>query len=219
MLKELSTNNSVIDSRGIGNTTSGNKSFTISQCANDTAGLLDGLNIHRKIDVLGFSIGSLTAQELTLTHPEKVNRLILYASSCGGKLGIPPTPAVVKDFYVLGNPQMQRNMSYIQNAKVQADLLFPKKWIQENSNYVEKLRKPDEFINPVTIKREVILAFPGFLQTGSCNLLDTIKVPLVIVGTEDAAIPAANSLMLGRIPACADKSRRTWSAVAVSRRI
>ena len=42
-LKELSTNNSVIvfDSRGIGNTTLGNKPFTISQFANDTAGLLN----------------------------------------------------------------------------------------------------------------------------------------------------------------------------------
>jgi mannitol-specific phosphotransferase system IIBC component len=63
-LKELSTNNSVIvfDSRGIGNTTLGNKPFTISQFANDTAGLLDALKINKKVDVLGFSLGSLTAQ-------------------------------------------------------------------------------------------------------------------------------------------------------------
>jgi pimeloyl-ACP methyl ester carboxylesterase len=49
-LKELSTNNSVIvfDSRGIGNTTLGNKPFTISQFANDTAGLLDALKINKK---------------------------------------------------------------------------------------------------------------------------------------------------------------------------
>ncbi len=147
-------------------------------------------------------MGSLTAQELTFIHPEKVNRLILYASSCGGKHGIPPTPAAVKDFAILANPEIQQIMSYAQNVRVQADLLFPKKWIQENPNYTEKLPKPGEEVNPVTIKREVFLAFRSFLQTGSCNLLGTIKVPtLVIVGTEDAAIPAANSLMIaGRIP-------------------
>lgn len=46
-LKELSANNSVIifDSCGIGNTTMGNKPFTINQFANDTAGLLDALKI------------------------------------------------------------------------------------------------------------------------------------------------------------------------------
>ncbi|MFY9873034.1 MAG: alpha/beta hydrolase [Candidatus Nitrosopolaris sp.] len=61
--------------------TLGNKPFTISQFANDTAGLLNALKINKKADVLGFSLGSLTARELTLGHPEKVNKLILYASS------------------------------------------------------------------------------------------------------------------------------------------
>ena len=90
-------------------------------------------------------------------------------------------------------------MSYIQNAKVQADLLFPKKWIQENPNYAEKLPKPGELINPTTVKSEVFFAFRSFLQTGSCNLLGMIKAPtLVIVGTEDVAIHAANSLILAR---------------------
>jgi hypothetical protein len=68
-------------------------------------------------------------------------------------------------------------MSYIKNAKVEADLLFPKKWIQENPSYVEKLPKPGELINPATVKREVFLAFRIFLQTGSCNLIGTIKAP------------------------------------------
>ena len=41
-------------------------------------------------------MGTFIAQELTLLHPEKVNRLILYASSCGGKENIPESPEVVK---------------------------------------------------------------------------------------------------------------------------
>jgi len=204
-LKELSTNNSVIvfDSRGIGNTTLGNKPFTISQFANDTAGLLGALKINKKVDILGFSLGSLTAQELTLGHPEKVNKLILYASSCGGKEATLPTPAILKDFAILGNPEIQKNMSYVQNVKVLGDFLFPKKWIQENPNYVEKLPKPGEFINPVILKRQAFNAFPSFMQTGTCDLLGTIKAPtLVIVGTQDAASnPVHNSLVLAeRIP-------------------
>ena len=203
-LKVLSANNSVIvfDSRGIGNTTLGNKPFTITQFANDTAGLLDALKINKKVDVLGFSLGSLTAQELTLGHPEKVNKLILYASTCGGKHFIPPTAAILNDFAILGNPEIQKNMSYIQNVRVQGDLLFPKKWIRENPNYAEKLPKPGELVNPITVKRQAFVAFPSFMQTGSCDSLGTIKAPtLVIVGTEDASIPVPNSLMLAeRIP-------------------
>src|SRR5439155_1592502 len=85
-LKSLSSNHTVIifDNRGIGNTTSGTKPFSIQQFANDTVGLLDSLKI-QKADVLGYSIGSFIAQQLTVTHPEKVNRLILVAASCGGK--------------------------------------------------------------------------------------------------------------------------------------
>jgi hypothetical protein len=40
-------------------------------------------------------------------------------------------------------------MSYVQNVRVLGDLLFPKKWIQENPNFVEKLPKPGELIRPV----------------------------------------------------------------------
>lgn len=93
MLNELSSNNTVLvfDSRGIGNNTSGNKPFSIGLFANDTVGLLDALNISKKVDVLGFSLGSLVAQEIAYMHPERVNRLTLYGSLCGGKELIPPS--------------------------------------------------------------------------------------------------------------------------------
>ncbi|MGA9170325.1 MAG: hypothetical protein WBZ20_09290, partial [Nitrososphaeraceae archaeon] len=42
----------VFDNRGIGNTTTGIKPFSIQQFANDTTGLLDALKI-QKADVLG----------------------------------------------------------------------------------------------------------------------------------------------------------------------
>ena len=97
ILKDLSSNHTVIifDNRGVGNTTAGTKPFSIIQFANDTSGLLDALKI-QKADVLGFSMGSFIAQELTLLHPQKVNRLLLYGASCGGIENIPQSPDVVK---------------------------------------------------------------------------------------------------------------------------
>jgi predicted alpha/beta-fold hydrolase len=96
-LKNLSTNHTVIvfDSRGVGNTTTGTKPFSIQQLANDTTGLLEALKI-QKADVLGFSMGSFVAQQLAVTNPEKVNRLLLVAASCGGKESIPPSPQAVR---------------------------------------------------------------------------------------------------------------------------
>src|ERR687897_1935852 len=58
-LTEISSNHTVItfDQRGIGNTSSGSKPYTYQQLANDTAGLLDALEIP-KTDVMGYSLGS-----------------------------------------------------------------------------------------------------------------------------------------------------------------
>jgi hypothetical protein len=59
-----------------------------------------------------------------------------------------------------------------------------------NYNALSFLVTSSERVNPAMIKRGVFLPFRTFLETGSCNLLGKIKAPtLVIVGTEDAAIP------------------------------
>ena len=56
-LTGLSSNHTVIvfDSRGIGNTTTGSKPYSMQQLANDTVGLLDALKIP-KVDVMGYSL-------------------------------------------------------------------------------------------------------------------------------------------------------------------
>ena len=97
LLTGLSSNHTVIvfDQRGIGNTTIGSKPYTYQQLANDTAGLLDALKIP-KADVMGYSLGSYLAQQLTIMHPDKVNSLVLIGSSCGGKDHTPKPPEFIK---------------------------------------------------------------------------------------------------------------------------
>ena len=84
LLERLAFNYTVIifDNRGIGNTTSGEKGFSMVQFANDTASLLDVLQF-KQIDVLGYSMGGMIAQELALNYPDRVGKLIIYASTCG----------------------------------------------------------------------------------------------------------------------------------------
>ena len=96
-LTKLASNHTVIifDSRGIGNTTIGTEPYTYPQLANDTAGLLDALKIS-EADVMGYSLGGHIAQAFTISHPEKVDSLILVASSCGGKDGIPKPAEFLK---------------------------------------------------------------------------------------------------------------------------
>ena len=96
-ISDLSSNHTVIvfDNRGVGNTTIGSQPYTIEQLANDTAGLLDALKI-QSANVLGYSLGSWIAEQLTITNPEKVSRLILVGANCGGTDVIPKPPEFLR---------------------------------------------------------------------------------------------------------------------------
>ena len=81
LLSDLSSNHTVIvfDNRGVGNTTTGNKPFSILQFANDTAGLLEMNDIHvswKKIS-RGVPRGRQAANDRAPTR-EEIQRLLEY---------------------------------------------------------------------------------------------------------------------------------------------
>lgn len=192
-LKELASNHTVIifDNRGVGNTTVGTKSFSIGQFANDTVGLLDALDIQRA-DVLGFSMDSLIAQQLTLTNPDRVSRLVLYGASCGGHEGIPQTQAVITKISDFVNNRSQKMDEFL-------SVTFPPEWMRTNPNFLQSIPKSTEIILSTTLVKQfnAVEAWLSRNWTGVCGQLQHIFVPtLIITGTEDVAVPAANSLIL-----------------------
>lgn len=162
VLHMLSSNHTIVifDNRGIGNTTAGNKTPSIQQFANDTSALIDVLGIKKPVDIFGLSIGGFIAQELTLLHPEKVNRLIIHASSCGGKESLPPqvSPEVMTSM-ISGNA----------TVNIFASTLFPKEWIREHADYIHKdIGVPMDKIS----KRSLQLQFEANSKwAGTCNRL------------------------------------------------
>jgi pimeloyl-ACP methyl ester carboxylesterase len=200
LLKELSSDRSVIifDNRGAGESTAGTKEFSINQFANDTIGLLDALNIE-KADILGSSMGSFISQELALKYPNKVNNLILSASSCGGNEAVLPGPQVLQALDMMtsniSSPPTQEDIDRITST------LFPPEWFSANPNYQNYIPLPQESVSPEIIQRQNE-AIVSWITIGTCNALSNITQPtLVIVGTDDFWTPAANSLMIAeRIP-------------------
>lgn len=188
LLANLASNHTVIvfDNRGIGNTTSGIKKFSISQFANDTAGLLDALNVS-KADVIGWSMGGMIAQELTLMHPDKVDKLVIHASSCGGKESILPSQEVIMAAVTISSNSVERIQKIL-------PLLFPEIWRMQNPNYLEKLPRTTEVIPSETLdlQTEAILNWEGV-----CDKLNIITQPtLVVVGTDDFFTSSSNSLLI-----------------------
>jgi pimeloyl-ACP methyl ester carboxylesterase len=194
LLKKLSKNHVVIvfDNRGVSSTESGNKSFTISRFANDTVGLMNALHIN-KTDLLGFSMGGFIAQYIALNYPEKINKLVIYASNCGGDESTLPTTTDLAQ-----NLQYQsRSFEDILNVVIAT--LFPAEWIQKNPKEVEQVKegfRVPPVISMETIQKQVN-AISSWYENGVCNQLNTIDKPsLVLVGAKDILTPQNNSLTI-----------------------
>lgn len=67
------------DYRGLGDSDRGEGPITAATLAEDACALLDRLSIPRT-HVLGWSLGSIVAQELAVAHPDRVGSLVLYGT-------------------------------------------------------------------------------------------------------------------------------------------
>jgi pimeloyl-ACP methyl ester carboxylesterase len=204
VLSELAATNYtviVFDNRGMGDTPVGTKPFSIEQFADDTAGLLDALQIE-KADVFGASLGSFIAQELTLNYSEKVDRLILHAGYCGGNETVYPTGEALEKIMTLSSPQILRNMTAEEQAMILAQIMFPPEWLeghQEILNTTVIKLAPSRSASPEIIQQQ---GLASATWKGACDRLSSLAQPtLVIVGDQDLLAPAANSVMMAqRIP-------------------
>ena len=81
----LSTRCSVIvfDNRGTGRSDKPDDGYGFGNQARDVVGLLDDLRLPR-VHLLGFSMGGAIAQEVAIRYAERVDRLILFSTFCGG---------------------------------------------------------------------------------------------------------------------------------------
>ena len=89
------------DNTGVGGST-GTTPPTVQQMARDAIAFTTAMDL-RQFDILGFSIGSFIAQEVALTRPTDVRRLILASSAPKGGAGMHGwAPEVVS---AVGSPQ------------------------------------------------------------------------------------------------------------------
>jgi pimeloyl-ACP methyl ester carboxylesterase len=83
----------MVDNSGVGDTQQLPQPFSIDAMADQVSALIDTLGLGRP-DVLGWSMGGMTAQAVAVLHPAQVSRLILCATYPGTGQAVVPSAAV-----------------------------------------------------------------------------------------------------------------------------
>ena len=86
-------------------------------------------------------MGSLIAQELTLTNPEKLDNPILYASGCVDREAEPQSPEVIQIFSNTSMSPQELGLKIM-------ILLFPADWFKANPDYLNYFPVPKESVSP-----------------------------------------------------------------------
>lgn len=188
VIKALAAHYQVItfDNRGMGDTRAGTRDFSIEQFADDTAGLMDALDIPQA-NVLAWSMGTEIAFELVLRHPDKVNKLVQYAGDCDIHM-FPPSPevfAILSDTSGTPEERGQRMLS----------IMYPADWLSNNREYVRHVySQVTEVSSPANIQKQNA----AMDRWGGCTqrLKNIHKPVLLVTGTEDVLTPPQNSYFL-----------------------
>ena len=174
----------IFDNRGAGRTDKPNMSYTMDLFASDVLGLMDALNIE-KAHILGSSLGGMITQEIAINHPERVEKLILCSTHCGGSEMIKPSQEVLE--------MMTSSKQDLIDGIIA--LCFTDKFIKSNPKQISKFKSQ--------ISQTRIPPKSYILQLQSVNSFDTysrlkhIEAPtLILHGEEDILIPAANAEIL-----------------------
>jgi len=181
----------IFDNRGAGRTDISDKKYTIKLFANDTAGLMDALGISQA-HVFGISMGGMIAQELVLNQPEKVEKLVLCSTNCGG------TKSVLASQEILGMLTTDRSaFSPEEIVRVTIPILFTEEFIKNNPDFLElaiqqMLRAP---ISNEAFTRQL----NAIMEFNTYKRLSQIRVPtLVLHGKRDVLVPPENGPILAK---------------------
>lgn len=183
-IQELSKDFRVIalDNRGIGRTDKPDVEYSVAQMASDTVGLLKAMGIE-KANIAGLSMGGFIGQEIALSYPEVVNRLILIATSMGSAKS-----------WEMGKPFWDKAMVEMQ-GKTPEQIYRMDLTMMAAPGFAAS--HPDVIEKGVQLRMKNVQPLHGFLrQYGACAAFDAynrtgkISQPtLIILGKNDPIFP------------------------------
>jgi pimeloyl-ACP methyl ester carboxylesterase len=179
----------IFDKRGVGRSDKLEGDLTVEIMAANLLGLMDALNINQA-HILGHSLGGMIAQELALNNPERIKKLVLCSTTCGGSKAEMPSMATQS---IMGRLASRGHTKLL--VKKAMPHTFSKKFIDENPEFIEK--KTNDFLIMPTEPPTFQAHIAAWGRYNSCRKLKNIDIPTLIMhGKQDMIVPFSNSELL-----------------------
>lgn len=171
------------DYRGTGGSDSPAGDYTTMMFADDALTVMDSLAITR-FDVYGTSMGGRTAQWLAVKAPQRVRRLILGCSTCGGAHAVERSAEIRR---LLSGPDATRAL---------IDLMYTPQWQANNPGPYTVLGDPH-----MTDAARRSHLYASNTHNAWEHLSQIAAPTLILHGSDDEMAPAVNAdILAGRIP-------------------
>ncbi|HSW97254.1 MAG TPA: alpha/beta hydrolase [Candidatus Saccharimonadales bacterium] len=181
-----------VDYRGIGYS-SGIAPLSVGEMADDTIALIRTLGFN-KIDLFGFSLGGMVAQDVIFKAPQLVSKLILTGTGPAGgrginKVGAVSWPLIIKALLTLRDPKYNLFFTPSQNSQRAAKEFLAR--LKERKIDRDKGPTPRAFLRQL----KAIHAWGDQAPQD----LGVITVPVLVAnGDNDLMVPSENTIDLAR---------------------
>ncbi len=183
----------LFDNAGV-SSSSGEVPTTFEQMGANAVAFIRALGLN-KVDVLGFSIGGMVAQEITLQAPDLVRKLILVGTGPRGGQGMASLTQVAQRIFGAAYDPPEHVWLAVQFSPSEAGQAAGKEFLKRK--HLRQEGRDPEVNDKVSPAQIAAMDKWGVQQEGSYDYLKTIKQPtLVVNGSNDVIMPTINSFIM-----------------------